>query len=105
MSLVVLGGQPLDKLQHWVADLFSAVPSGKGPRPTFFDAGMPYKVCFLSLNGHLAGISSFWHLSCGIVMCASFVFVIMPHGLSYSCALHGMHYTMHNYCNYIGVYY
>ena len=47
MSLVVLGGQPLDELQDWVTDLFSSVPSGKGPRPTFFDAGMPYKVCIL----------------------------------------------------------
>lgn len=52
---MVLGGQPLDKLQHWVTDLFSAVPSGKGPRPTFFDAGMPYKVCFLHFGSHLAG--------------------------------------------------
>ena len=48
MSLVVLGGQPLDELQHWVTDLFSSVPSGKGPRPTYFDAGMPYKVPMFS---------------------------------------------------------
>ena len=47
MSLVVLGGQSLDELQDWVTDLFSSVTSGKGPRPTFFDAGMPYKVCIL----------------------------------------------------------
>lgn len=44
MSLVVLGGQPLEELQHWVTDLFSSVPSGNGPRPTYFDAGMPYRV-------------------------------------------------------------
>ena len=43
MSLVVLGGQGLDELEQWVTELFSAVPSGKGPRPTFFEAGMPYQ--------------------------------------------------------------
>ena len=49
MSLVVLGGQGLDELEQWVSDLFSAVPSGKGDRPTFFEAGMPYKVGFCLL--------------------------------------------------------
>lgn len=54
---MVLGGQPLDELQHWVTDLFSAVPSGKGPRPTYFDAGMPYKVRFLCfLVSHFNGL-------------------------------------------------
>ncbi|KAL3144870.1 hypothetical protein ABBQ38_001970 [Trebouxia sp. C0009 RCD-2024] len=57
MSLVVLGGQPLEELQHWVTDLFSSVPSGKGPRPTYFDAGMPYKggqvtICPSVKEGH-----------------------------------------------------
>lgn len=45
---MVLGGQPLDELQGWVTDLFASVPSGKGPRPTFFDAGMPYQVSILA---------------------------------------------------------
>lgn len=44
MTLVVLGGQPLDELEEWVETLFSAVPSGRGLQPTYFDAGMPYKV-------------------------------------------------------------
>lgn len=44
MSLVVLGGQELDELEQWVSELFSAVPAGKGARPTFFGAGMPYQV-------------------------------------------------------------
>ncbi|KAL0048825.1 hypothetical protein WJX82_000128 [Trebouxia sp. C0006] len=43
MSLVVLGGQELDELEQWVSDLFSTVPAGKGARPTFFGAGMPYQ--------------------------------------------------------------
>ena len=43
---MVLGGQELDELEHWVSDLFSSVPSGKGARPTFFGAGMPYQVPF-----------------------------------------------------------
>ena len=46
---MVLGGQGLDELEQWVSDLFSAVPSGKGDRPTFFEAGMPYKVGFCLL--------------------------------------------------------
>ena len=44
MTLVVLGGQTLEQLQQWVEDLFSAVPSGRGLQPTYFDAGMPYQV-------------------------------------------------------------
>lgn len=47
MSLVVLGGQPLDVLQGWVQDHFSAVPAGRGPRPVFSDAGPPFQVYFL----------------------------------------------------------
>eukprot|EP00208_Stichococcus_sp_RCC1054_P001535 CAMPEP_0206142388 /NCGR_PEP_ID=MMETSP1473-20131121/16665_1 /ASSEMBLY_ACC=CAM_ASM_001109 /TAXON_ID=1461547 /ORGANISM="Stichococcus sp, Strain RCC1054" /LENGTH=1083 /DNA_ID=CAMNT_0053537371 /DNA_START=256 /DNA_END=3510 /DNA_ORIENTATION=+ len=43
MSLVVLGGQPLDVLQGWVQDHFSAVPAGRGPRPVFSDAGPPFQ--------------------------------------------------------------
>jgi secreted Zn-dependent insulinase-like peptidase len=44
MCLAVLGGEPLDVLQQWVVDLFSAVPSGGGPRPAFSQAGFPYEV-------------------------------------------------------------
>jgi nardilysin len=44
MCLAVLGGEPLDRLQAWVGELFDSVPSGKGPRPSFADAGMPYEV-------------------------------------------------------------
>lgn len=44
MTLVVLGGQSLDELAQWAEELFSAVPSGRGLQPTYFDAGMPYQV-------------------------------------------------------------
>lgn len=44
MSLVVLGGQPLDTLQGWVSQRFSAVPAGRGPRPVFSRAGPPFQV-------------------------------------------------------------
>ena len=44
MCLAVLGGQPLDTLQAWVAELFSSVPSGAGARPAFAHAGLPYEV-------------------------------------------------------------
>jgi secreted Zn-dependent insulinase-like peptidase len=44
MTLVILGAEPLDVLQSWAADLFSAVPSGRGCRPTFEHAGPPFKV-------------------------------------------------------------
>ena len=43
-----MGGQPLDTLQAWVAELFSSVPSGKGPRPAFAHAGLPYEVSITS---------------------------------------------------------
>ena len=45
MSLVVLGGEPLDILQGWVAEIFTGLPTGKGPRPDFKDKGPPYEVC------------------------------------------------------------
>eukprot|EP00798_Chlamydomonas_sp_ICE-L_P021127 gene21127-28014_t len=43
MSLVVLGGETLDELQQYVTDIFSHLPTGKGPRPTFEGVGMPFK--------------------------------------------------------------
>ena len=44
MCLAVLGGEPLDALQGWVANLFARVPSGRGPRPSFAHVGPPYEV-------------------------------------------------------------
>lgn len=43
MALAVLGAQPLPELEEWVRELFAAVPSGAGPRPTFPTAGSPYE--------------------------------------------------------------
>ncbi|WIA37472.1 hypothetical protein OEZ86_014388 [Tetradesmus obliquus] len=44
MSLVLLGGQPLDQLESWVRQLFDAVPQGVAGRPpAFSDAGMPFE--------------------------------------------------------------
>ncbi|GAX76258.1 hypothetical protein CEUSTIGMA_g3702.t1 [Chlamydomonas eustigma] len=43
MSLVVLGGDPLDDLQGLCEETFKELPFGKGPRPEFSDAGMPFK--------------------------------------------------------------
>ena len=48
MCLVVLGGEPLNTLQAWVAHLFNAVPFGRGLRPSFAHVGMPYEVGFLA---------------------------------------------------------
>ncbi|KAK9915769.1 hypothetical protein WJX75_003936 [Coccomyxa subellipsoidea] len=42
MCLTVLGGEPLDTLQQWVLQLFSAIPSGRGPRPEFSHVGLPF---------------------------------------------------------------
>jgi hypothetical protein len=44
MNLVILGGEPLDTLERWAAELFSAAPAGRGPSPTFYDAGFPFEV-------------------------------------------------------------
>ena len=44
MSLVLLGGESLEELQSWVEAAFSGLPTGKGPRPDFSSAGMPFKV-------------------------------------------------------------
>ncbi len=44
MSLVVLGGHDLDTLEQWASDLFSGVPAGRGPRPEFSSAGLPFQV-------------------------------------------------------------
>lgn len=44
MSLVVLGGHTLDELQQWVGDSFAGVPTGRGPRPEFSSAGLPFQV-------------------------------------------------------------
>ena len=39
MSLVLLGGQSLDTLEAWARECFAGLPTGRGPRPTFEDAG------------------------------------------------------------------
>ncbi len=80
MSLVVLGGQDLDELEQWVSELYAAVPAGKGARPTFFEAGMPYKVWLHSL---WAQSLYAWHLSSepALSVCS-----IMKH--SRSCSQH-----------------
>jgi hypothetical protein len=44
MSLVLLGGEALDVLEGWVRDIFTGLPTGKGPRPSFKDMGLPFKV-------------------------------------------------------------
>lgn len=44
MSLVVLGGEPLDTLEDWVRKLLSTVPSGVGPPTSFHDHGYPFEV-------------------------------------------------------------
>ena len=44
MSLAVLGGQPLDKLQQWVQQLFGGLQRGGSPRPSFAHAGLPFEV-------------------------------------------------------------
>lgn len=44
MRLVVLGGEPLDQLQQWATQLFSAVPGGRGDPPSFASAGPPFEV-------------------------------------------------------------
>jgi hypothetical protein len=32
-------------VQAWVQEMFSDVPTGKGPRPTFEDMPQPFQVC------------------------------------------------------------
>ena len=44
MALSILGAQPLEELEAWARELFAAVPTGAGPRPTFPDVGSPYEV-------------------------------------------------------------
>jgi hypothetical protein len=45
MSLVLLGGQPLEQLESWVRQAFDPVPIGiAGPPPAFSNAGMPFEV-------------------------------------------------------------
>ena len=46
MTLAILGGEPLETLEAWARDLFSAVPGGCGPRPSFAAAGPPYQASF-----------------------------------------------------------
>lgn len=43
MNLVVLGGQPLETLESWVAEMFSHVPAGRGPRPRYTGCGFPFE--------------------------------------------------------------
>jgi hypothetical protein len=53
MSLVLLGGQPLEQLESWVRQMFDPVPKGiAGPPPTFSNAGMPFEVSCTALNAH-----------------------------------------------------
>ncbi len=63
MALSILGAQPLEELEAWARELFAAVPSGAGPRPTFPDVGSPYEAraqlftCAVGLPlWHLAGL-------------------------------------------------
>ena len=51
MALAVLGAQPLPELEAWAAELFAAVPSGAGPRPTFPHVGPPYEARLASVAG------------------------------------------------------
>ena len=44
MALAVLGGDSLDTLEAWVKELFSQVPSGRGPMKSFADTPAPYRV-------------------------------------------------------------
>lgn len=45
MQLVVLGGEPLERLEAWVAELFAPVPRGvSGPAASFAAAGKPFEV-------------------------------------------------------------
>lgn len=39
MCLVLLGGQELDTLEGWVREMFSGLPCGQGPRPSFLGTG------------------------------------------------------------------
>lgn len=41
MNLVVLGGQPMETLESWVKEKFSAVPSGRGHKPEYAVHGPP----------------------------------------------------------------
>ena len=41
---MLLGGESLEELQGWVEELFKGLPVGKGDRPCFASAGMPFKV-------------------------------------------------------------
>jgi hypothetical protein len=34
---------PAPPVLQWVAELFSSVPGGRGPRPQYSDAGMPFQ--------------------------------------------------------------
>ncbi|KFM22670.1 Insulin-degrading enzyme [Auxenochlorella protothecoides] len=43
MNLVLLGGETLDELEAWVRDEFRGVPGGRGPRPSYAEAGFPFQ--------------------------------------------------------------
>ncbi|XP_043239610.1 nardilysin-like [Amphibalanus amphitrite] len=43
MTLAVQADQPLDTLQQWVVDIFSAVPGCSEPRPSFASHGLPWE--------------------------------------------------------------
>jgi len=42
MTLVVVGGNSLDEMQAWAAELFGDTPTGRGPRPTYEAHGRPF---------------------------------------------------------------
>jgi nardilysin len=63
MNLVLLGGEPLDALAAWAAELFGGVPAGPpGLRPSFAAAGAPFAGGALALapaarEGHRLSIA------------------------------------------------
>lgn len=45
MSLVLLGGQPLDQLEAWVQQMLGFIPKGVVGRPaSFSNEGQPFEV-------------------------------------------------------------
>eukprot|EP00210_Caulerpa_lentillifera_P000591 g572.t1 len=49
MCLAVLGGETLPELESWIHELFSSIPSGLGPMPSFQDQSFPFQGQFLYL--------------------------------------------------------
>jgi len=42
MSLVLLGGEPLDTLQEWVVEIFGVIPKSESKRMEFSGSGPPF---------------------------------------------------------------